>query len=79
MLPEMLAFLQRVSEMNEDTAYDSLDEPIVDAIIALVREQGHTSIEEDFDQPFIHPMITIQKWVEELKVIVHDEIAGKSA
>ena len=78
-LPEILAFLERVSEMNEDTAYDASDEPLVNAIIEMVKAEGHTSIMEDFDQPFVHPMITVQKWVEELKQIVRDEIAKKSA
>lgn len=78
-LPEIQAFLQRVSEMNEDTAYDSSDEHLVNAIIELVRAQGHTSIVEELDQPFVHPMITVQKWVEELKEIVNDEIIRKSA
>ena len=74
MQPEMLAFLQKVSEMNEDTVYDSSDEYLVSAIIDLVTKGGHTSILEDFNKPFIHPMITIQKWVEELKVIAVENL-----
>ncbi|WP_141110353.1 hypothetical protein [Dyadobacter psychrophilus] len=76
-LPEMLAFLQKVSEMNEDTVYDSSDEYLVNAIIDLVKEQGHTSIAEEFDTPFLHSMITIQKWAEELKVIVIENFSDK--
>lgn len=76
-LPELLAFLQKVSEMNEDTAYDSSDEHLVNAIIQLVEETGHTSISEEFNTPFIHPMITIQKWNEELKVIVKEKYASQ--
>lgn len=70
MQPEMLAFLQKVSEMNEDTVYDSSEEYLVQAIVKMVDEKGYTSISEDFNTPFIHPMITIQKWSEELKKIV---------
>ena len=72
MRPEMLAFLQKVSEMNEDTVYDSSEEYLVQAIIKMVDEKGYTSISEDFNTPFIHPMITIQKWSEELKKIVRE-------
>ncbi|MCF2490929.1 hypothetical protein [Dyadobacter sp. CY347] len=72
MLPELLAFLQKVSEMNEDTVYDSSEEHLVNAIITLVNEQGHTSIADDFNTPFIHPMITIQKWSAELKEIIEE-------
>lgn len=74
----MLAFLQKVSEMNEDTVYDSSDEYLVNAIIDLVRDKGFTSISEDFDTPFIHPMITIQKWTEELKTIVIENFSEKN-
>lgn len=73
-LPQMLAFLQKVSEMNEDTVYDSSDDHLVSEIINLVIERGHTSILEDFNKPFVHPMITIQKWVEELKVIAIENL-----
>ncbi|MCE7068498.1 hypothetical protein [Dyadobacter sp. CY326] len=79
LLPKMAAFLERVGEMNEDTAYSDDDQYLVDAIIALVNEQGHTSITADFNKPFIHPMITIQKWVEELKLIVQQKIDEKTS
>ncbi|MCF2494565.1 hypothetical protein [Dyadobacter chenhuakuii] len=72
MQPEMLAFLHKVSEMNEDTVYDSSEEYLVQAIVKMVDEKGYTSISEDFNTPFIHPMITIQKWSEELKEIVRE-------
>ena len=78
LLPKMQTFLEGVSEMNEDTVYNEADEYLVNAIIALVKEDGHTSIAEEFDQPFIHPMITIQKWVEELKLIVQEKIDQKA-
>ncbi|MCF2506206.1 hypothetical protein L0663_22620 [Dyadobacter sp. CY107] len=77
-LPEMLAFLQKVSEMNEDTVYDSSGEYLVNAIIDLVRDKGFTSISEDFNTPFIHPMITIQKWAKELKRIVIENFSEKN-
>ena len=65
-------FLSRVSHTNEDTQYEASQENIVNSIIALVRQQEKTSIIEDFDIPYVHPMITIQKWNEELKLIVDD-------
>ena len=65
-LTEMRKFLIRVGQTNEDTRYNTDDERIVDSIIALVRVQGKISITEDFDVPYIHPMITIQKWNAEL-------------
>ena len=65
-------FLSTVSETNEDTEYDPSQESIVNSIIDLVKQHGNTSITEDFDIPYIHPMITIQKWIEELKLIVDD-------
>jgi len=60
-------FLSGVQETNEDTEYDADQEYIVNAIIGLVTEQEKTSIKQDFDIPYIHPMITIQKWNAELK------------
>ncbi|WP_221391735.1 hypothetical protein [Dyadobacter sp. NIV53] len=71
-------FLSRVSETNEDTQYDPSQENIVDAIITLVKELEKTSIVEDFNVPYIHPMITVQKWSVELKEIVSDLLAEKS-
>ena len=63
-------FLSEVKDTNEDTEYEPDQEYIVDAIIRLVKEQEKTSITEDFNVPYIHPMITVQKWSEELKQIV---------
>jgi len=70
-------FLSAVSETNEDTEYDPSQEYIVNSIIELVKQHGNTSITEDFDVPYVHPMITIQKWVEELKLIVRDVLQEK--
>ena len=71
-------FLSVVSETNEDTEYDPSQEYIVNSIIELVKQHGNTSITEDFDVPYIHPMITIQKWIEELKLIVKDVLQEKN-
>jgi len=71
-------FLSVVSETNEDTEYDPSQEYIVNSIIELVKQHGNTSITEDFDVPYIHPMITIQKWIEELKLIVNDVLREKN-
>ena len=59
-------FLIGVSETNEDTEFDTDQENIVDSIIELTRQQGKTSIIEDFEIPYVHPMITVQKWNKEL-------------
>lgn len=71
-------FLSDVSETNEDTEYSPSQEYIVNSIIQLVKQHGNTSITEDFDVPYIHPMITIQKWIEELKLIVKEVLQKNS-
>ena len=76
-LVKIQEFLSHVSETNEDTEYDPSQENIVNSIITLVKDQEKTSISEDFDIPFVHPMITIQKWIEELKMIVDDMLTEK--
>jgi len=63
-------FLSEVKDTNEDTEYDPDQEYIVNTIIQLVKEQEKTSITEDFNVPYIHPMITVQKWSTELKDLV---------
>ncbi|KAA6437090.1 hypothetical protein FEM33_19455 [Dyadobacter flavalbus] len=70
----MYLFLEQVSEVNEDTEYDHSKEYLVEAIKQLVKEKGLTSIDEDFETPFVHPMITVQKWVEELKTTVRETL-----
>jgi len=74
LLAEILSFLNEISEMNEDTEYDSSKEHLVNAIIDFVKTKEKTSIAEDFETPFLHPMITIQKWVEELKLLVEQSM-----
>ena len=65
-------FLAEVKDYNEDTEYDPSQEELVDSIKEMVRDQGKTSINEDFEVPYVHPMITIQKWSIELKQMVDD-------
>jgi hypothetical protein len=67
-------FLSKISETNEDTEYRPSEEHIVDLIITMVKDLNKTSITEDFEIPFVHPMVTIQKWCEELKIITRQEI-----
>ena len=74
LLNEMLSFLDEISDTNEDTEYDSSKDYLVNAIIDLVKTKEKTSITEDFETAFLHPMITIQKWVEELKLLVKQSI-----
>ena len=74
LLSEMYLFLEETSEVNEDTEYDSSREYLVEASRQFVKDKELTSIQEDFEVPFVHPMITIQKWVEELKIAVKEAL-----
>ena len=73
-LLKMYTFLEKTADNNEATFFDSSQDPIVEDLIALVKAKGKTSIAEDFETPYVHPMITIQKWVEELKGIVSETL-----
>lgn len=73
-LLKMYTFLEKTADNNEATSFDSSQDPIVEDLIALVKAKGKTSIAEDFETPYVHPMITIQKWVEELKGIVSETL-----
>jgi hypothetical protein len=64
-------FLDKVSDTNEDTRYDTEQDPLVQTIIDICISEKKTSIVEDFEKAYVHPMITIQKWSEELKEIVN--------
>ena len=75
LLLKINSFLEKTAENNESTEFDASDDYLVAAIIKLVKEKGKTSVVEDFETPFVHPMITIQKWVEELKLIVRETLA----
>ncbi|MGV3601657.1 MAG: hypothetical protein ACO1N1_10660 [Dyadobacter fermentans] len=78
--PQLLAayrFLEKVSEFNEDTEYDPADEPHIALLQALVKERNQKAIAEDFNKPFLHPMVTIQQWVEELKELVSKELLDR--
>ena len=79
-LLQMHDFLEKTAAENEATEFDSSQETVLNQLIALVRENGNTSIVEDFETPFVHPMITVQKWIDELKLIVgqhlHDNMTS---
>jgi hypothetical protein len=74
-LLKLYAFLEKTADSNEATTFNATEDPMVEDLISLVKAQGKTSIAEDFEMPFVHPMITIQKWVEELKLIVRESLA----
>ncbi|MCE6987845.1 hypothetical protein [Dyadobacter sp. CY323] len=74
LLLKIYALLERTEETNENTEYDPADDPLVESLISLVKAKGKTSISEDFETPYIHPMITVQKWAAELKQIVSDSL-----
>jgi hypothetical protein len=73
-LEKVIAFLSKVSSTNESTDYSSDQEYIVETIIDLVRAKGRTDIMEEFETPYIHPLITIQKWVDQLKLIADEAL-----
>lgn len=71
--PQLLAafrFLEKVSGSNEATEYDPADEPLIHALAGLADEKNQKAISEDFNKPFLHPMVTVQQHVEELKELV---------
>jgi hypothetical protein len=73
-LHELKSFLEKVGNSNEDTTFSQEQEPLVQLLINLCTHLEKTSIVEDFEQAFVHPMITVQKWNTELEQIVVDEI-----
>ncbi|TDE15475.1 hypothetical protein [Dyadobacter psychrotolerans] len=79
LLRNVMDFLSTISETNEDTDFDASQDYLVEAIKTLVSEKDKTSVVEDFEVPYLHPMITIQKWNEELKLIVSEAILEKEA
>jgi len=74
LLEEIHVFLSKIEESNEDTKYSTDQQYIVDAIIELTRVKGRKAITDDFEKPYIHPLITIQKWIDELKLITDEAI-----
>ena len=75
-LIELRDFLEKVGETNEDTRFKTAQESIVEAIISLMKDHNKTSIIEDFAVPYVHPMITIQKWNSEIKQILDELIVA---
>lgn len=78
-LAEVKAFLSKISESNESTEYSAKQEYIVEAIIDLAKAKGRNDIVEEFETPYIHHLITIQKWVEELKLITDEALTNAAA
>lgn len=74
LLSKIQDFLLKTEENNEDTEYSSDQEYIVNAIIELVGVKGRMTIMEEFEKSYIHPLITIQKWIDELKLITNEAI-----
>ncbi|MBE9462523.1 hypothetical protein ACFP1I_10205 [Dyadobacter subterraneus] len=73
-LQEIKVFLNKIGETNESTEYSTDQEYIVQSIIELAKIKGRQAIVDDFDTAYIHHLITIQKWVEELKLIADEAI-----
>jgi len=73
-LEEIIAFLTKIGDSNESTEYSTDQEYIVNAIIELAKLKGKAAIVDDFETPYIHPLITIQKWIDELKLIADEAL-----
>lgn len=74
LLEEIHIFLKKISESNESTEYSTDQEYIVNAIIGLARTKGRKTIVDEFEMPYLHPLVTIQKWVDELKLIADEAL-----
>ncbi|MCF0069190.1 hypothetical protein LZD49_01820 [Dyadobacter sp. CY261] len=72
-------FLEKVSGFNEDTEYDPADQPHIDALRNLAESRDQKAIVEEFNKPFLHPMVTIQQHVDELKELVRLELLDRQA
>lgn len=69
-LLDTFRFLEKVSGFNEDTEFDPDDQPYIDTLTQLAAEYQKAAISEDFNKPFLHPMVTVQQHTEELKELV---------
>jgi hypothetical protein len=74
-LREIIVFLSKVSANNESTEYSADQEYVVEAIMDLVKAKGRMDIMEEFETPYIHPLITIQKWVDQLKLVADEALS----
>jgi hypothetical protein len=70
LLTRIHRLLEKAEATNEATEYDPANDELLDALARIAREEGETAIVEDFEKPFVHPMITVQTWVKELKQLV---------
>jgi hypothetical protein len=74
-LREIIVFLSKVRANNESTEYSADQEYVVEAIMDLVKAKGRMDIMEEFETPYIHPLITIQKWVDQLKLVADEALS----
>jgi len=73
-LHEIIVFLDKINSTNESTEYSVDQDYIVESIIQLARLKGRQDIVLEFETAYIHHLITIQKWVSELKVIADEAL-----
>ncbi|MCF0058691.1 hypothetical protein [Dyadobacter sp. CY356] len=73
-LQEIKVFLNNIDASNESTEYTADQEYIVISIIELAKLKGRQDIVAEFETAYIHHLITIQKWVAELKVITDEAL-----
>lgn len=73
-LQEIKVFLSKIDETNENTEYSADQEYIVESIIELVKIKGRQDIVDEFKTAYIHHLITIQKWVDDLKRIADEAL-----
>ncbi|WP_159473036.1 hypothetical protein [Dyadobacter sp. 3J3] len=73
-LQEIKVFLNKIGETNESTEYSTDKEYIVKSIIELVKIKGRQDLVDEFEKAYIHHLITIQKWVIDLKHIADEAL-----
>lgn len=73
-LQEIKVFLSKIDETNESTEYSADQEYIVESIIELAKMKGRQDIVNEFETAYIHHLITIQKWVADLKRIADEAL-----
>lgn len=73
-LQEIKVFLDKISNTNENTEYSADQQYLVESIIELAKIKGRQDIVDEFETAYIHHLITIQKWVDELKRIADEAL-----
>lgn len=73
-LQEIKVFLDKIGNTNESTEYSADQQYIVESIIELAKFKRRQDIVDEFETAYIHHLITIQKWVDDLKLIADEAL-----